>query len=153
MEAFRMHAHPAAHSVLSCCNPSLNPWPCVQCWFSDTQRKSEHMPTVEYSALSKLCWAELDSAAPVPKQLGCLPAGSIIVRNNTVQDASHTWADVSPSGKPGFMGGASIAVDAAHCSVDEKPSGESCSADVNGLFCLDSSPLWLLILTDCNIPT
>ena len=52
------------------------------------------------------------------------------MRNNTVRDAYHTWADVSPSGKPGFKGGPSIAVNAAPCAIDEKPSGESCTTDV-----------------------
>ena len=52
------------------------------------------------------------------------------MRNNTVRDAYHTWADVSPSGKPGFKGGPSIAVNAAPCAIDEKPSGESCTTNV-----------------------
>ena len=46
------------------------------------------------------------------------------MRNNTVRDAWHTWADVSPSGDPGFLGEASIAVNAHPCAIDKAPTGE-----------------------------
>ena len=64
------------------------------------------------------------------------------MRNNTVRDAWHTWADVSPSGNPGFLGNAGIAIEATPCAIDPKPTGESGIATAGVWVCMHPSSGW-----------
>ncbi|CAL5222169.1 g4495 [Coccomyxa viridis] len=96
----------------------------TNCYFHDGMNCGI-VPKGAIEALVANCIVERTSVVGIEASIGEEGAfpGSIVVRNNTVRDAYHTWADVSPSGKPGFKGGPSIAVNAAPCAIDEKPSG------------------------------